>query len=100
MKLTSTVNSKIETGMKNIEDVKLLTLLCKERSDLIIKTEFGLGHYNFLKFSELNGKLVLEFNLINDKKYNDTSSIFTHIGKTCFLTTEQYLSVYSYIAEA
>lgn len=100
MKLTSTVNSKIETGMKNIEDVKFLTLLCKERSDLLIKTEFGLGHYNFLKFSELNGKLVLEFNLINDKKYNDTSSIFTHIGKTCFLTTEQYLSVYSYIAEA
>ena len=38
MKLTSTVNSKIETGMKNIEDVKFLTLLCKERSDLLIKT--------------------------------------------------------------
>ena len=100
MKLTSTVNSKIETSMENIEDVKFLTLLCKEKSDLIIKTEFGLGHYNFMKFSELNGMLVLEFNLMDDKKYNDTSSIFTHIGKTCFLTAEQYLSVYSYIAEA
>jgi hypothetical protein len=100
MKLTSTVNSKTGSNLGNVEDVKYLTLLCAQRSDLIIKTEFGLGHYNFLKFSELNGILVLEFNLMDDKKYNDTSSIFTHIGKTCFLTAEQYLSVYSYIAEA
>ena len=101
MKLTSNTNSQTNNDqLANFEEVKYLTLLCNERSDLIIKTEFGLGHYKFLKFSQINGNLVLEFNLLDDKKYNDTESICHHIGQTCFLTTEQYLTVYSYLAEA
>ena len=40
------------------------------------------------------------FNLIDDQKYRDTPSIFNHIGKTCYLTAQQYLTVYSYLAEA
>jgi len=101
MKLTSNINSQsTNNNSGNFEEVKFLTLLCNERSDLVIKTEFGLGHYKFLKFSQLNGKLVLEFNLLDDSKYHDTTSIYNHIGQTCFLTTSQYLSVYSYLAEA
>ena len=42
-------------------------MLCNEKADLVIKTEFGIGHYKFLKFTELKGHLVLEFNLIEFK---------------------------------
>mgnify|MGYP001186745791 FL=1 len=100
MKLTSNINSQSTNNFSNIEEVKYLTLLCNERADLVIKTEFGLGHYKFLKFSQLNGELMLEFNLLDDSKFHDTASIYNHIGKTCFLTAEQYLTVYSYLAEA
>ena len=101
MKHTSNLNTQITTNANNnIEDVKYLTLLCNEKSDLVIKTEFGIGHYKFLKFTHINGMFVLEFKLMDDNKYRDTNSIYSHIGKTCFLTTQQYLTVYSYLAEA
>ena len=100
MKHTSNLNINKQNTITHIEEVKYLTILCNEKSDLVIKTEFGIGHYKFLKFTELKGTLVLEFNLIDDVKFNDTASIYNHIGNKCFLTTEQYLSVYSYLAEA
>ena len=100
MKHTSNLNINKQNTITHIEEVKYLTMLCNEKADLVIKTEFGIGHYKFLKFTELKGTLVLEFNLIDDVKFNDTASIYNHIGNKCFLTTEQYLSVYSYLAEA
>jgi hypothetical protein len=100
MKHTSNLNNKKQNAITHIEEVKYLTMLCNERSDLVIKTQFGIGHYDFLKFTELKGNLVLEFNLIDDIKFHDTPSIYNHIGNKCFLTAEQYISVYSYLAEA
>ena len=101
MKLTSNLNQNLnQNSISHIDEVKYLTLLCNERSDLIIRTEFGIGHYKFFKFTQLKGKLVLEFNLIDDQKYHDTVSIFNHIGITCFLSAQQYITVYSYLAEA
>ncbi len=95
------VQSMTNTLTKNVkETINQINQIANERADLVIKTEFGLGHYKFLKFSQLNGKLMLEFNLLDDSKYHDTASIYNHIGKTCFLTAEQYLTVYSYLAEA
>ena len=84
----------------NLEDIKYISMLCKEKKDLILKTEFGIGRYKFTKFNELQGKLVLEFQLLDDNRYKDTSSIYKNIGNTCFLTIQQYLSVYSYLAQA
>ena len=40
-------NISNNTTLSNIEDAKYLMLLCKERSDLVIKTEYGVGHYRF-----------------------------------------------------
>tara|TARA_Y100000590_G_scaffold449381_1_gene587408 strand:+ start:2059 stop:2361 length:303 start_codon:yes stop_codon:yes gene_type:complete len=100
MKHTSNLNNNKQNAITHIEEVKYLTMLCNEKADLVIKTEFGIGHYKFLKFTEIKGNLVLEFNLMDDNKFHDTASIYNHIGKTCFLTAEQYLSVYSYLAEA
>ena len=77
------------------EDAKYLMMLCQERPDVIIKTEFGIGKYKFVKFNELQGNLVLEFQLLEDNHFKDTNSINTNIGNTCFLSVPQYLYVYS-----
>ena len=66
-----------------------------ENPDVIIKTEFGIGKYKFIKFNELQGNLVLEFQLLEDNHFKDTNSINTNIGNTCFLSIHQYLYVYS-----
>ena len=100
MKHTSNLNPNKGSTITHIDEVKYLTMLCNEKSDLVIKTEFGIGHYKFLKFTELKGHLVLEFKLIDDNNFHDTNYIYQHIGNKCFLTSVQYLSVYSYLAEA
>ena len=48
---------KEERKMKNIninnnqtnknEDMKYISMLCKEKTDLVLKTEFGIGRYKF-----------------------------------------------------
>ena len=101
---------KEERKMKNIninnnepnnnEDMKYISMLCKEKTDLVLKTEFGIGRYKFNKFNELQGKMVLEFKLLDDNRYKDTESIYKNIGNICYLTIHQYLSVYSYSAQA
>ena len=34
----------------NNEDMKYISMLCKEKTDLVLKTEFGTGHYRFVDF--------------------------------------------------
>ena len=97
-KVDNNVNKN--SALNNLEDAKYLFLLCNEKSDLVIKTEFGIGHYRFFNFNQVKGHFVLEFKLLNDNKFNDTDNINKNIGEKCFLTTEQYLSVYSYLGQA
>ena len=59
----------------SFDDIKYISLLCQEKKDLILKTEYGIGRYQFKKFNELQGKLVLEFQLLEDNRYKDTSKI-------------------------
>ena len=82
------------------EETKYLELLCNEKSDIILKTEFGTGRYKFVEFKELRGNLMLEFKLLKDSKYHDTKNIYEHIGGCCFLSIEQYLYSYSYCGNA
>ena len=90
------INSQINNDpCINTEDTKYLRMLCQESPEIIIKTEFGLGKYKFDQFSELQGNLVLKFNLMNDKNFKDSTSIYTNIGETCFLSISQYLYVYN-----
>ena len=97
----SKISKTVETTFNNsIDEIKYITMLCNEKSDLILKTEFGIGRYKFTKFNELQGHLVLEFQLLKDNRFKDTNSINQNIGNTCFLTIHQYLSVYSYLAQA
>tara|TARA_B110000263_G_C15258933_1_gene487861 strand:- start:540 stop:827 length:288 start_codon:yes stop_codon:yes gene_type:complete len=83
-----------------IEETKYIKMLCKEKSDIVLKTEFGTGRYKFVDFQELKGNLMLEFKLLKDSKYHDTKNIYNHIGASCFLSIEQYLYSYSYCGNA
>jgi hypothetical protein len=85
---------------KKMEETKYIKMLCNEKSDIILKTEFGVGRYKFVDFQELQGNLMLEFKLIKDSKYHDTKNIYNHIGACCFLSIGQYLCSYSYGGEA
>jgi len=87
-----------EINVNHKEDTRYLKLLCNEKSDVILKTEFGIGRYEFVEFKELQGELVLEFKLLDDGKYKDTNNIYKHIGNLCFLTIGQYLYAYPYNA--
>ena len=44
-------NSNTNNVTHEVEDAKYLLLLCKEKPNLIIRTEFGLGKYKFVKFT-------------------------------------------------
>ena len=85
---------------KDTEKTKYIKILCDEKSDIVLKTEFGIGRYKFVNFQELKGNLMLEFRLLKDSKYNDTKNIYDHIGSCCFLSIEQYLCSYSYCGNA
>ena len=37
---------------KKMEETKYIKMLCNEKSDIILKTEFGIGRYKFVDFQE------------------------------------------------
>jgi len=84
----------------NVDETKYLKILCEEKSDIILKTEFGIGRYKFVDFQELKGNLMLEFKLLKDSHYHDTKNIYNHIGGSCFLSIGQYLCSYIYCGQA
>ena len=83
-----------------IDEREYIEILCNEKSDIVLKTEFGTGRYKFVEFKELQGNVMLEFKLLKDSKYHDTKNIYEHIGGSCFLSIEQYLCCYSYSGNA
>ena len=90
-----TSNNIQNENISYTDDAKYIMMLCKEKPDIVIKTDFGVGKYKFIKFNELQGHLVLEFALLDDNHFKDTKSINSNIGNTCFLSISQYLYVYS-----
>ena len=94
------MNNKIINNNIINDTTKYLEILCQEKSDIVLKTEFGTGRYKFVEFKELQGNIMLEFKLLKDTKFNDTKNIYDHIGGCCFLSIEQYLYSYSYSGTA
>ena len=84
----------------NTEDTNCIKQLCCENPDIVLKTEFGTGHYRFVDFKDHNGGLVLEFKLIEDSQYKDTPNIHKHIGEMCLLTVGQFIYVHNRLAFA
>ena len=65
MKNINTINNKLD-------ETKYLKILCEQKSDIILKTEFGIGRYKFVDFQEqeLRGNLNI-----------DTKNIYNHIAR-------------------
>ena len=73
--------------------------LCFQTPFLVINTSCGIGKYQFNKIGyDNNDDLVLEYILINDRKYNDTPNISYKLGKFYYLSAEQVLYAFKYFA--
>lgn len=92
------METKINT--LNADDNKCIKQLCNEDPDIVLKTEFGTGHYRFVDLKKMKDGLVLEFKLLEDSKYKDTQNINNNIGEMCLLTVGQFLYVYNKLAFA
>ena len=73
--------------------------LCFQTPFLVINTPCGVGKYKFNKIGYDNkDDLILEYILINDRKYNDTPNISYKLGKFYYLSAEQVLYAFKYFA--
>ena len=78
---------------------KYISELCFQTPFLVINTSCGIGKYQFNKIGyDNNDDLVLEYILINDRKYNDTPNISYKLGKFYYLSAEQVLYAFKYFA--
>ena len=73
--------------------------LCFQTPFLVINTSCVIGKYKFNKIGyDNNDDLVLEYILVNDRKYNDTPNISYKLGKFYYLSAEQVLYAFKYFA--
>tara|TARA_B100000579_G_C22845816_1_gene864234 strand:+ start:171 stop:461 length:291 start_codon:yes stop_codon:yes gene_type:complete len=72
--------------------------LCSQSPFLLISTPFGIGRYKFNKigYNSAN-ELIIEYKIVDDEKYIDTSTIKYYIGKYYHLSSMQVLYASSYI---
>ena len=89
------VNNKIVSSKKSLKEI------CVEQPFLIINTSCGIGKYKFNKIGyDQNNKLIFEYLLIKDTNYKDTTSILFKIGKYYYLTAEQLLYAFKFLANS
>ena len=75
--------------------------LCFQTPLLVINTPCGVGKYKFNKIGyDKDDALILEYTLINDRKYTDTPNIMYKLGKYFYLTSEQVLYAFKYFANS
>ncbi|MBI44564.1 MAG: hypothetical protein CMG66_00145 [Candidatus Marinimicrobia bacterium] len=78
---------------------KYIQELCFQTPFLVINTSCGIGKYKFNKIGyDSNDDLILEYILINDRKYNDTPNIMYKLGKYYYLSAQQVLYAFKYFA--
>ena len=76
-----------------------LSDLCHQSPFLVINTPCGVAKYKFNKIGyDHKNSLVLEYMIIDDKKYNDTNSIIHKIGRFYYLSATQLLYAFKYYA--
>lgn len=89
------VNNKIVSSKKSLKEI------CVEQPFLIINTSCGIGKYRFNKIGyNSNNKLIFEYILIEDSNYKDTSKILFKLGKYYYLTAEQLLYAFKFLANS
>ena len=80
---------------------KSLKSICNEMPFILINTSCGIGKYRFNKIGyDPNQRLIFEYSLIKDNNYKDTSSILFNLGKYYYLTAEQLLYAFKFLANS
>ena len=75
--------------------------LCFQTPFLVINTPCGIGKYKFNKIGyDKDDSLILEYTLVNDRKYTDTPNIMYKLGKYFYLSAEQVLYSFKYFANS
>ena len=73
--------------------------LCAESPFLVINTPCGIGKYKFNRIGYSNSnEMVLEYVLIVDNQYKDSNIIKHNLGKFYYLSAEQVLYAFKYVA--
>ena len=96
-----TLLSRKKEVKREINNKSFLNDLCSQSPFLIINTPCGVGKYKFNKIGyDNNDNLVVEYMLIQDEKYNDTSVIIDKIGKFYYLSAAQLLYAFKFYANS
>jgi len=83
----------------NVNNNSYIEELCHQSPFLIINTPCGVGKYKFNKIGyDNNNSLVLEYILISDDRYKDSSVIIDKLGKFYYLSATQLLYAFKYYA--
>ena len=88
-------------SINEVSSKKSLKSICKDKPFIVINTSCGIGKYRFNKIGyDSKQRLIFEYSLINDNNYKDTSSILFKIGKYYYLTAEQLLYAFKFLANS
>ena len=98
--MKTTYSEQIDIN-SDIQSKSFLNKLCYKSPFLIINTSCGIGKYKFNKIGyDDNESLVLEYSLIEDERYKDTSVIFDKLGKFYYLSATQLLYAFKHYANS
>ena len=86
--------------LNDLNNSKYLDEVCKLLPTLLIKTQFGIGRYQFNKLAYQDDDLVLLFKLSKDNKKLIHDEIEYHFGDQFIISASQYLYAYEYNAFA
>ena len=96
-----TLASRKTLTLKSNLQKEYIRELCFQTPFLVINTPCGVGKYKFNKIGyDKDDMLVLEYTLINDRKYTDTPNIIYKLGKYFYLSAEQVLYAFKYLANS
>ena len=88
-------------NIKHKSSEKSIRELCNQSPFLLINTPCGVGRYKFNSIGyDNNDEIVLEYKLINDNKYQDSSIIKHNLGEFYYLSATQVLYAFNYIARS
>ena len=93
------ISRKINNSSRSSD--QSIKALCNQSPFLIINTLCGVGRYKFNRIGYNNkDEILLEYKLINDDKYKNTSIIKYNLGEYYYLSASQVLYAFNYIASS
>lgn len=85
--------------IKSTEEAKCFTSLCQQLPLLVIKTQCGVGKYQFSSIGiNDSSNLIIKYKLISDSEFKDNDKIAYYLGDYCYFNAEQFLYACKYYA--